>query len=147
MAATTALIGYGVHFSRGDSASPEVFTNIAEVIDVSPPSMTKDQVEATHTDSPDGFREFINGLKDGGECSITMNFLPNNATQNNTSGGLLNDFISGTTTINYRISFPGSPTTTWTFKASVIGYEVSTPMDDRMTAVVTFKVAGAPTIA
>lgn len=144
---TEALIGLGVHVARGDGASPEVFTDIAEVIDVSPPSMTKDQVEATHTDSPDGFREYIPGLKDGGEFSLTMNFLPNNATQNNTSGGLLNDFINETSSRNWRIQFPGSPFTYWTFKATVIGYEPATPIDDRMTAVVTFKVAGAPTIS
>ena len=144
---TNALIGMGVLFSRGDGASPEVFTAIAEVIDVSPPSMTKDQVEATHTQSVDSFREFIPGLKDGGEASITVNFLPNNATQNNTSGGLLNDFINLTAAGNFRIAFPGSPTATWTFAATVISYEVATPLDDRMTAVIGFKVAGAPTIA
>lgn len=144
---TEARIGLGFHVSRGDGASPEVFTDVAEVIDLSPPSMTKDQVEATHTDSPGGFREFIPGLKDGGEFSLTMNFLPNNATQGNASGGVLNDFLNETTTRNWRIQFPGSPSMYWTFKASVIGFEPATPIDDRMTAVVSFKVAGAPTIS
>lgn len=144
---TGARIGYGVKFSRGDGASPEQFVEVAEVFDVSPPSMTKDQVEATNTDSVGGFREFIPGLKDGGECQITMNFLPNNVTQNNTTGGLLHDFLNQTTGRNYRISFPGSPVQTWTFNATVISYQPSAPMDDRMTCVVGFKVAGAPTIA
>lgn len=147
MAVTNALIGYGVHLARGDGASPEVFTNIAELTDLSTPSMTKDQVEATHTDSPDGFREFIPGLKDGGEFTATCNFLSSNATQGNASGGALNDFINETTTRNWRISFPGSPTVTWTFKAVITGYNVITPMEDRMTLELTFKVAGAPTIA
>lgn len=147
MTATNALIGYGIHLARGDGASPESFVNVAELIDISPPSMTKDQVEATHTDSPDGFREFIPGLKDGGEFTATMNFLPSNATQGNASGGLLNDFINETSSRNWRISFPGSPTVAWTFRATVIGYEVAAPIDDRMTLVTTFKVAGAPAIA
>jgi len=147
MAETGATIGFGVLLSRGDGASPEVFTKIAELIDLSTPSMTKDQVEATHTDSPDSFREFIPGLKDGGEFSATVNFLPGNATQNNDSGGAINDFINQTASRNWRITFPGSPTMTWTFKATVIGLQVNTPMDDRMTMEVNFKVAGAPTIA
>lgn len=147
MAATKALIGFGIHLSRGDGASPEVFTPIAELIDLSTPSMVKDQVEATHTDSPDGFREFIPGLKDGGEFSATCNFLPSDATQGNATGGALNDFINETATRNWRITFPGSPTVTWTFKATITGYEVTAPMDDRMTVQLTFKVAGAPTIA
>jgi len=144
---TNALIGFGVHLARGDGASPEVFTNLAELIDLSTPSMTKDQVEATHTDSTNSFREFIPGLKDGGEFSATCNFLPSNATQGNASGGALNDFINETTSRNWRITFPGTPTVTWTFAATIIGYEAATPMDDRMTLVITFKVAGAPTIA
>src|SRR3546814_13366979 len=117
---TEAKIGHGVHLARGDGASPQVFTNVAELIDLSTPSMTKDQVEATHTDSTDGFREFIPGLKDGGEFSATMNFIPGNATQGNASGGLLNDFINETTTRDWKITFPGSPTESWTFKAAVI---------------------------
>src|SRR3546814_10372592 len=82
---TEAKIGHGVHLARGDGASPQVFTNVAELIDLSTPSMTKDQVEATHTDSTDGFREFIPGPTDGGEFSATMNFIPGNATQGNRS--------------------------------------------------------------
>ena len=146
MAETSAKIGFGVHLARGDGASPEVFTNIAELTDLSTPSMTKDQVEATHTDSPDGFREFIPGLKDGGEFTATCNFVSGNATQNNISGGALHDFINESTPRNWRITFPGG-TDVWTFKAVITGYTISTPMEDRMTIELTFKVAGAPTIA
>lgn len=147
MAETNALIGYGVHLARGDGASPEVFTNLAEVTELSTPSMTKDQVEATHTDSPDSFREYIPGFKDGGEFTATCNFLPDDATQNDTSGGAFNDFVNETTSRNWKITFPGSPTHSMTFKATIIGYEVATPIDDRMSLALTFKVAGAPTYA
>jgi predicted secreted protein len=143
MAVTEARIGYGVQLARGDGSSPEVFTAVAELIDLSPPNIIKDQVEATHTDSPDGFREFIPGLKDGGEFTATMNFLPTDSTQDNTTGGLLYDFLNETLPRNWRITFPGgSPQMSWTFLASVTGYEVATPMDDRMTLTVTFRVSG-----
>lgn len=144
---TGAKIGLGVTLARGDGASPEVFTKIAELIEITPPSMTKDQVEATHTDSANGFREYIPGLKDGGEFTAVFNFLPNNATQDNTAGGLLNDFLSVDTVGNWRITFPGSPVMTWTFAGTVTGYEPVTPIDDRMTLQVTWRVSGPPTIA
>lgn len=144
---TNGLIGYGIHLARGDGASPEVFTNIAELVDLSPPAFSKDSVEATHTDSPDGFREFIPGLKDGGEFTATVNLIPGNATQGNASGGALNDFRTETTSRNWRITFPGSPAATWTFKAFITSFEAATPMDDKMTVAITFKVAGVPTIA
>jgi predicted secreted protein len=145
MAESQGLIGLGIHLARGDGASPEVFTNVAELVDLSPPSMTKEQVEATHTDSPDGFREYIGGLKDGGEFSATMNYVPGNATQGNASGGLLNDFLTQSTPRNWRVTFPGSPAMMWTFKAVVTGYEVAPPIDDRVTLTATFRVAGAVT--
>jgi hypothetical protein len=144
---TEAIIGFGVKLSRGDGASPEVFTEVAEIIDLTTPSMTKDQVEATHTNSPDGFREYIPGLKDGGEFTASMNYVPGNATQGNASGGLLNDFINDTASRNWRITFPGSPAMTWTFKGTPISYMINTPLDDRATIDVSFKVGGAPTIA
>jgi predicted secreted protein len=147
MAETKARIGLGIHLSRGDGAVPEVFTPIAELIDLTTPSMVRDQVEATHTDSPDGFREYIPGLKDGGEFSATVNFIPSDPTQGNNTGGALNDFINETTARNWRITFPGTPAVTWTFKATITGYEVTAPLDDRMTLQLTFKVAGAPTVA
>jgi predicted secreted protein len=144
---TQGLIGYGIHLARGDGASPEVFTNIAELIELSPPSMAKDSVEMTHTDSPDSFREFIPGLKDGGEFTATVNLVPGNVTQGNASGGALNDYINETVARNWRITFPGSPAATWTFKAFITSFEAATPMDDKMTYAITFKVSGAPTIA
>lgn len=144
---TQTLIGYGIHLARGDGASPEVFTDIAELADLSPPAMAKDSVEATHTDSTDGFREFIPGLKDGGEFTATVNLLPGNATQHNASDGALNDYINETTARNWRITFPGSPAAKWTFKAFITGFDANTPMDDKMTFDITFKVSGAPTIA
>jgi predicted secreted protein len=144
---TQGLIGYGITVARGDGASPEVFTKIAELIDLSPPSLAKDSVEMTHTDSPDGFREFIPGLKDGGEFTATVNLVPGAATQHNASGGALNDYINETTARNWRITFPGSPAATWTFKAFITSFEAATPMDDKMTFAITFKVTGAPTIA
>lgn len=144
---TQGLIGFGITLSRGDGASPEVFTKIAELADLSPPTLAKDSVEFTHTDSPDSFREFLPGLKDGGEFTATVNLIPGNATQGNTSGGALHDFINETVARNWRIAFPGSPAMTWTFKAFITGFEAATPMDDKMTYAITFKVAGAPTIA
>lgn len=147
MAATQARIGYGVTLARGDGASPEVFTSVVELIDITPPSMTKDQIEATHHASPGGFREFIPGMKDGGEFTAVFNWIKSHATQGNASGGLLNDFLNQDTPRNWRISFPGSPVMTWTFRAVVTGFNPSTPIDDRMTVNATFKVSGAPTVA
>ena len=149
MTATTATIGFGVILAKGDAASPEVFTTIAEITDLSGPGLARDAVEATHTASTNRWREFLAGLKDGGEVSLTMNHLPNNATQDATSGGLVGEFatVDGDTVGNWKLTFPVSPAVSWTFPAILTAFEPATPIDDRMTATATFKIAGEPTLA
>ena len=43
--------GSGTVLSRGDAASPEVFTAIGDVISISGPAITKDAIETTALDS------------------------------------------------------------------------------------------------
>ena len=73
---TNARIGYGTLFQTGNGAVPEVFTTLAEVTNITPPKMSRDTVDATHEESPGAWREFIAGLKDGGDVSLDLNFIP-----------------------------------------------------------------------
>ncbi len=145
MAASTVVTGMGVQFETGDGASPEVFTKVAEVLSVGGPTVNRDVIEATHTDSLDNYKEFLSGLTDGGEVTVTMNFLPGDGTQDE-STGLMGDFLVQTLR-NYRIAFPTSPVVNWTFAAFLTGFEPDAPIDDRMTATATFKLSAKPTIA
>ena len=140
-----ADFGFGVKLQRGDAASPEVFTDIAELINLSPPSLSLDTVESTHTSSTNKYREFIAGLLDAGEVSIEVNFLPANATQNE-AAGILKD-MKDRTKRNFKIVFPDSGATIWSFAAFVTAFNPSAPIDDRMTASITLKLTGDPTLA
>lgn len=144
---TDALIGAGATFSRGDAASPEVFTAVAEVMSIGGPALSVGSVEATHLTSPNKWKEFIPGMVDGGEVTLELNFLPANATHKDASGGLLNDMRTRHQG-NYKISFPDSPATEWTFPAFVTGFEVTTPTgDEKLAASVTLKISGEATLA
>jgi len=145
MGVATVVSGFGVQFKTGDGASPEVFTPVAEVLSVSGPTINRDVIEATHTDSLNNYKEFLSGLTDGGEVTVTMNFLPGDGTQDEATG-ILGDFLVQTLR-NYSIVFPTSPAVTWTFSAFLTGYEPDSPIDDRMTCTATFKLSGKPTIA
>ena len=136
---TDATIGKGVAFKRGDAASPEVFTAIAEVIGVGGPNMQRDTVEATHTDSANNYREFISGLRDGGEVTLALNHLPGNATQQS----LRTDYDADTA-VNYQVIFPDTGASQADFAAFVTAIEPDTPIDDRMVSNVTFKITGKP---
>lgn len=136
MAETAALIGYGTSFAIGDGASPEVFTPLAEVVSITPPSDSLDIIDATHMESPDATREFIVGLRDPGECSIEMNFVPGSA-----ADSAIQDFRDERERKTCRITFPNG--VTWTFSGILTGYEPAVPLDDKMTATVSIKVTSS----
>jgi len=72
--ASAAKKGYGCYLLIGGTRVAEV-TNIGEV------GPECDSIEITNFDSPDGWREFMGGLKDGGTVGLELNMLPGNASQ------------------------------------------------------------------
>lgn len=135
MADTEASIGYGITFEMADAATPTEFDYVAEIFNVTPPSDTTDQVDATHMQSPNRTREFIEGLTDPGEASFEMNYVVGSASD------LLLLAAKGKRKW-CRITFPNGVQVM--FWGSRQGYEKSAPTDDKMTATVTFKVSGEP---
>ncbi len=81
MAATEGQIGYGTLLQLGNAASPEVFTTIAEVKSIEGFGFTLAEVDATHMESPDGYHEYVAGLKDGDTMTVTLNMIRSNAIQ------------------------------------------------------------------
>ena len=132
-------IGHGIIFERGDGADPEVWTAIGNVLIPDLPDMTRDAVEVTHTQSPNRFREFIGGLRDGGEVAPTLALLPGDASY----AALVADYKSDEP-VNYRVVLPNPEETAWTFRGLLTSLEHDTPLDDTNTVVPTFKVSGEP---
>lgn len=141
MPATQATIGYGTLLQRGDGGSPEVFSAIAEVISITPPQAVADDVEVTHLSSPNRTKEYIQGMIDAGEASISINWLPGDATHDELTGLLANQ-ISGAVK-NWRIVLPNA-LLTWQFPGYVKSFEPEEiTAGDKLGASVTFKVTGA----
>ena len=138
MGTSSAGIGYGTTLSRGNGATPEVFTAIGEVKDISGPGLSVDDVEATHQGSPDGFKEFVPGLIDGGEVAFDIQLVDDETTQEQ----VITD-LNARTKRNYKLVSPGGGG--WTFAGYVKGFEPSYPVQDVVTASVTIKVSGKPT--
>lgn len=140
--ATSARIGYQTLFKSGNGASPEVFTTLAEVTSITPPAMARDTVDATHTESPGAWREFIAGLKDGGEVSLELNFVPGGSAAAALAAEM--DLDGPLATKNRQILFPDG--SYFSFAGILSGFEPDAPLDDKMSASVTFKVTGKPTL-
>jgi len=142
---TNAIAAYGTLLKTGDGGSPETFTTIAEVTNIGGPSLKLDAIEATSHDSTEGWREFIGGLLDGGEVTFDVNFIPTNATHD-ASTGLVADMVARTHR-NFELVFPDTSETTWSFTALVTNFQSNEPVDNKLSASVTLKVSGQPTLS
>ena|SRR3990167_3011197 len=143
--ASAAVAAFGTLLKLGDGGGSEVFTTIAEVKDITGPSLTGNPIDVTSHDSPSAVMEFIAGLKDGGTITFTVNFLSSNATQSY-AAGLLKDWWNRTKR-NFQLVFPYASPITWTIPALVTQFTPSEPVAGALTASVSLKVAGAPTLA
>ena len=142
-----ASSNYGVQLKRGNGATPEVFTAIAEVLSIEPPEIMHEAVESTNHTT--GYRTFAPGkLKEVAEFTATIHYSPTDATHNATAG-LLADLVAGTEH-NYQLVFPNVGATTWTFAALVTSFKPSSADADSpetLQAEVTFRPTGSPTLA
>lgn len=139
---TEARIGYGTLFKTGNGASPEVFTTLAEVTSITPPNMARDSIDASHEQSPDAWREFIAGMKDGGEVKMDLNFVPGGSAAAALTGEL--DLSASDAVKNRQILFPDG--SMFEFVGFLTGFEPDAPLDDKMSGTATFKVTGKPTL-
>ena len=134
---TTSIAAFGIQLLKGT-------VPIANINDLSGPGLTLDPIDTTTHDNSSAWRTFVGGLLDAGEISLEIDYVPTAASHGNTSG-LVNS-LSGRSTASYSMKFPDSATTTWTFTALVTSFEPQAPVDDKLTASVTMKLTGAPTL-
>lgn len=141
MAETQAKIGFGLLLQYGDGNSPELFTTVAEVInEIAGPGLQRDTPEATHMQSPDGYREFLGGLKDGQDVTFDCNFLPHDDSQLD-----LRDIFESGVRRHWRLQLPQfSPAAELEFSAIVQAFEFNFPLAEAITFSATLKVTGKP---
>jgi Lambda phage tail tube protein, TTP len=139
MPASSALLGYGSRFEIVSDTSPDLYVELAEVKSITPGALEVDQVEVTHMQSPNRFREYVSGLVDAGEASFEMNFIPG-STSDDRIFELLNLGVGISRRRSMRINYPNGVSET--FDGEITGYEPDVPFDDVMTAAVTVKISG-----
>lgn len=137
MPATAAQIGLGSRFGiRGEG---DTYSAVAEVTRITLPGWTRNSVDATHLESPDGWAEFIPGLKTASDCTFEMNWVPA------AEDPMLAAFNAGTG--NFQCIFPNGATAI-RFAGMVTSFtpgEVSP--EGKLSASVTIKPTGAPVFA
>jgi predicted secreted protein len=133
---------FGTQFLR-DSTGAGAFVAIANVTDIQEPSRAREAIEVTAHDSPNRYREFIKGLKDGGEVEITLNYAPGNASHQ----ALDDDFEEDDLRDYQVILLPDDVDEhTWQFSGLITGISGEMPTEDKMERTVTVKISGKPTL-
>lgn len=132
------VIGHGATVSIKIGAASAV--KVGEVISIGLPNPQQSDVEATHFESAGRTREYIPGLIENGEIPIGINF-----DAGSTTDALINEAMAETAPVTITITVPTSAGVDqgFTFPGIVKGYEKEIPIDDRQTAIVTVRVAGA----
>lgn len=160
MADSDARTGFGALLQKGDGNSPENFIDIMGIKGLSGPSISRETHDTTTMLSPGGWREFIGGLKDGGEVGFQANWLPRDPTQGQLAageegapagGGLMAEFDKDSceSRSRWRISIPACPgedEVYLEFDGILTGQNIDIPMDDLMGFEGTIKVSGRPTL-
>ena len=136
---SSALETQGVLIQRGDGASPEVFTTIPEIVSFDGPGGSATEIDVTDLSST--AKEFRMGLKDEGDFSFEMMYLPNNAQHS----GLQSDRTARTLR-TFLITLTDSPQSTLKFTAYVREFSISGGVDDVLRASVTLRISGDVTI-
>lgn len=136
MSTSAFISGYTVKRSSG--GSPETYADVPEVIEISGFGQTNDLVDVTHFGS-DGVREYISGLADGQEFTVTCNRLPDNAVQ----ASMIADVGSKLTTTYQIVETDGRGNTeTFQFAAVALSWGVGPQVDDRATISFSLKISG-----
>jgi len=133
---------FGALLKKGDGASPEVFTTIAQVGDITGPSQKADTIETTTHDNANAYRTFIAGLLEGGDIKVPIFFDPANSTHT----GLITT-LEARVACNFTLVIPSSPTKTWSFAGVVTDLGHSYKLKDAIMADLSIKVSGKPTLA
>ena len=136
---TKAQAGFGSTFGIKAIGASD-YTKVAEVTAITPPGQTRDTIDATHLESPDGVKEFIGGLIEGGEASITINFEAEQAI------ALQTRFATDGGAADYRITFPKG-THALDFAGVATEFTLGEIVgDDKMSATFNIKASGLPAI-
>jgi hypothetical protein len=129
---TNAVLGAGTQLKLSDDASPEVFTLIAEVLNMGAVGATAPEVDVTNLDSTS--KEYIGGLPDGESVEFELNFLDTNVQHED-----LRDSVGDTR--HFQLVF--SDTSEADFLMVVLGFSRSpTTPEEQLKATVTGRITG-----
>jgi predicted secreted protein len=135
-----AKISNGTLLQIGDGASPEVFTTVPEVMQLTGPNVRFDMLDVTSHDTVGFFREWIPGLADGETITGKINWRPSNTIHK----GIRVDQYARTNR-NFKIVFPDSSFNTVQCSTYIQQNNPSADIGQVLRSDLNMKITGQPT--
>ena len=125
-----------------DTTAGAAQVEIAGVTNIGGPSLALDTEDVTTHDSTSAFEEVVATILRTGEVSLDIVYDPAGGTHDATTGLVYR--MENQVKTFFDLIFLS--TYNWTFSGYVTGFEPSTPVDGALTATVTIKIDGVPTL-
>jgi hypothetical protein len=94
----------GILIARSTLTSPATYVTIAELVTLTPPPMTRNEIETTNHN--EGVESKILGILRHGQVTGECNWIPSDPTHGSNPGGIIHD-IQNNVAANWKITFPG----------------------------------------
>lgn len=131
----------GTEFRRSTDGFAANDTLIGQVRDISGPSLSADVADVTSHDSTNDWEEIRPTILRSGEVTLEVLFDPAD------SGHVaLRQDLTSKAERDFKVVFPDTATTEWQFKGYVTAFAPAAPHDGELTASITIKLTGKPTL-
>ncbi len=139
-------------FKLANLGSPQVFNVIANVGDLTGPTMSAAVVDVTSHSNANPWRSKIVTLLDNGDITLPLYFIPSSAGSDgtpatpeghNATNGLLSVF-TGRQLREYSVTFPDAAATTWYFQGYISKFTMDAKVAGVLQATCTFTFTSEP---
>ena len=134
--------GTGIYISN--LASPEVWSEIGQVMSISGPDGSASEIDVTNLASTG--KEFVIGLPDNGNVSLECSFDHASATANHDTLVAARNAVPQVLQ-HFQLRLSDSPRTTLDFQAYVTQFSLSLGVDDKVGATFGLRISGGFTIS
>jgi predicted secreted protein len=132
---SAATPAYGLTIKKGSGSI------IAQITNLDGPSVERDMLDVTNLSSANGAKEFIGGLIDSGELTLSVNYCPQDSTQKQ----LLSDLSSNAAATAYTITLTDAGASTISASFIVKSFKLTGAVGDKLSAEFVLKGTGPVT--
>jgi hypothetical protein len=138
--ATKAIASHGTLLKIGDGASPEVFTTVAEVGDITLPNFGNEKEDVTVQTTPGRKRDYKVTLQKDATVEFSINWDPSDPTHDSVTG--LKSLADSGKQNNFQCVLPDDVNTTYTFAAIVEDFQPEAPVNGILKANIVLSICG-----